>query len=293
MNFNSLSVVTLFAILLSVKASEEVEGIESCTGIFDSVDGPITLDTISTLKPSKNANNLVYGMKAKPSAEIIKDVITQGLADVNAFDGYGRCALSYALDNDDYEAADALIASGADVNTFNFSTIMVIIAQADYSEEQKMRAIKYLLDHDADPKATGNSGFYALSSAAYKGNVELVRLFLDLGLDVNHSDNYGQTPLIRAAESSWSNVETVQLLLANGAEMGTKDKRGENAVFKAAFRAAISRNYDILECLLQNGGVALLHEINNKGETVEQAIKDVDSYGFKMAKLNEIIAKYQ
>ena len=289
MNLNSLSVVTLFAILLSVKASEEVDGIESYTGS----DGPITLDTISTLKPSKNANNLVYGTKAKPSAEIIKEVIDQGLPDVNAFYRCGRCALSNALENDDYEAADALIASGADVNAFSFSSIIVIIAQADYSEEQKMRAIKYLLDHGADPKATGKSGFYALSSAAHKGNIELVRLFLDLGLDVNHSDNYGQTPLIRAAESSCSNVETVQLLLSNGAEMRIKDKRGENSVFKAVISAVFSHNYEILECLLQNGGAALLHEINNKGETVEQVIKDIDSAVFNMAKVNEIIAKYQ
>ena len=35
----------------------------------------------------------------------------------------------------------------------------------------------------------------ALHWAAYKGNVELVSLFLALGLSCKASDNYGQTPL--------------------------------------------------------------------------------------------------
>ena len=55
-----------------------------------------------------------------------------------------------------------------------------------------------------------------------KENVEAVRMLLDLGLDPNHANNEGRTPLMGAALKGRPDV--IQLLVDRGAKLETRDR---------------------------------------------------------------------
>ncbi len=62
-----------------------------------------------------------------------------------------------------------------------------------------------------------------LHISAYSGNLELVKMNLDHGLDINGPDAWGRTPLHIAAENNWDGV--TQLLLNNGTNPQIRDNR--------------------------------------------------------------------
>ena len=62
-----------------------------------------------------------------------------------------------------------------------------------------------------------------LHISAYSGNLELVKMNLDHGLDINGPDAWGRTPLHIAAENNWDRV--TQLLLNNGTNPQIRDNR--------------------------------------------------------------------
>jgi ankyrin repeat protein len=94
--------------------------------------------------------------------------------------------------------------------------------------------MKLLLSHGANPKLPTDFGDTALSAAAgigwvegvtyehsVKGNVEAIKMLLDLGLDPNSSNKDGRTPLMGAALKGRS--EVVQILVDHGAKLDTRD----------------------------------------------------------------------
>ncbi|KAG5651967.1 hypothetical protein H0H81_006782 [Sphagnurus paluster] len=70
-------------------------------------------------------------------------------------------------------------------------------------------------------------GKTALHIAAIKGNEELVRMFCDLGADVDLPDNKGNTPLHYA--SSWGHIPVVQLLIERGCQYAARNNEGFTA----------------------------------------------------------------
>lgn len=78
--------------------------------------------------------------------------------------------------------------------------------------------------HDRHP----GSGATPLSDAAFRGNVDIVRLLIEQGADVNATNRDGNSPLIVAAFMCRTDV--VELLLENGASVSHKNERGETAI---------------------------------------------------------------
>ncbi|KAF8076525.1 ankyrin repeat-containing domain protein [Lyophyllum atratum] len=70
-------------------------------------------------------------------------------------------------------------------------------------------------------------GKTALHISAVKGNEELVRMFCDLGADVDLPDNKGNTPLHYA--SSWGHISVVQLLIERGCQFAARNNEGDTA----------------------------------------------------------------
>ncbi|RAR49089.1 ankyrin repeat domain-containing protein [Flavobacterium lacus] len=71
--------------------------------------------------------------------------------------------------------------------------------------------------------------YYAtpLCVAISKGEVDVVRKFIEYGADINETTN-GLTPLMYAAR--YNQVEIIKLLLAKGANLKAKDERGFTAL---------------------------------------------------------------
>ncbi len=98
---------------------------------------------------------------------------------------------------------------------------------------------KLLLAHGADPHIISKDRETTLMAACGTGfingyhrqrapaeRLELVKLLIDLGEDVNAADNYGITPLMVAA--NLGNLEIVKFLVSKGADLGAHDLGKKN-----------------------------------------------------------------
>jgi ankyrin repeat protein len=103
------------------------------------------------------------------------------------------------------------------------------------SQSSDTALMKLLLKYKADPTLVTDLGDSALTAAAGIGwvegvtyersaqeNVEAARMLLDLGLDPNHANNEGRTPLMGAALKGRNDV--VRLLVERGARLDTRDR---------------------------------------------------------------------
>ena len=99
--------------------------------------------------------------------------------------------------------------------------------------ENKIEALKLLLDKGADVNAQGGEYGSALQAAAATGNSEVIELLLDKGADVNlHGGKYVNA--LQAAIREYR-VKAVQLLLDKGAEVNAQGGKYGNALQTAAY----------------------------------------------------------
>jgi ankyrin repeat protein len=102
-----------------------------------------------------------------------------------------------------------------------------------------LELVKLLLDRGADPKITSRDSETMLSAAAglafihgyHRGKspeerLQVVKLFVQLGNDVNWADDYGITPLMAAG--NYGNVPIIQYLIDAGADLSAHDLGKKN-----------------------------------------------------------------
>ncbi|MBE7211924.1 MAG: ankyrin repeat domain-containing protein, partial [Gluconacetobacter diazotrophicus] len=90
--------------------------------------------------------------------------------------------------------------------------------------------VKALLERGVPLPSSSHAG--PLRNAAGEGHLEIVRLLLDGGADINAQDDHGFTPLAWAAYEG--REDACLLLLDRGADGGIKDRDGRNAAWHAA-----------------------------------------------------------
>ncbi|KAG6821598.1 hypothetical protein H0H93_000107 [Arthromyces matolae] len=97
--------------------------------------------------------------------------------------------------------------------------------EPDDSSAATLRMARLYYDRYPDVLDWGNlHGKTALHIAAIKGNEELVRMFCDLGADIDLPDDQGDTPLHHA--SSWGHIPIVQLLIERGCQYNARNNDG-------------------------------------------------------------------
>ena len=75
--------------------------------------------------------------------------------------------------------------------------------------------------HEIHPKNDPSN--MPLHAACYNGRIGAAKQFIGAGINVNHLDEHGSTPLMRAAVGG--NVELVEWLLQNGADVKIRETR--------------------------------------------------------------------
>jgi ankyrin repeat protein len=95
-----------------------------------------------------------------------------------------------------------------------------------------------LRDRGADVTAVGRCGTPPLFYAIDRHHTAMLRWLIELGLDIEQTDQFGTTALIKAAEVD--HLDGIDLLLASGAEIDRVHNRG-TALRSAASRGAIAR----------------------------------------------------
>lgn len=86
------------------------------------------------------------------------------------------------------------------------------------------------------------SGLTALNQCVLDGNLESVKMFLELGASVNKKDRYGWTPLHYAANEGY--LDICRYLLRNGAKVRVTNKEGK-------FPVEVAEDEVILRLLLR------------------------------------------
>ncbi|HEV8394419.1 MAG TPA: ankyrin repeat domain-containing protein [Vicinamibacterales bacterium] len=133
------------------------------------------------------------------------------------------------------------------------------------SQSSDVALMKVLLEKGADPKAVTANGDSALTASAGIGwvdgvtyerspaeNLEAVRLLLDLGVDPNHANNEGRTPLMGAALKGRPDV--VRLLVDRGAKLDTRDRGSRDTHIPGATIAGVTfQAVDYAEGLVRVG----------------------------------------
>jgi cytohesin len=116
-----------------------------------------------------------------------------------------------------------------------------------------LAAVRELLSRgDIDLGATTSDGWTALHEAVVHG-VEMTRVLLAAGADVNAASDAGYTPLHRAASQGL--VEVVRLLVAHGADVSAVDDFG-NALPQFARSSRDSQTIALAASLCGNAGEA-------------------------------------
>ena len=139
----------------------------------------------------------------------------------------GWTALHYAA-RDEYagQAFDFLINEGADLEIEDHNGRTPIWGAAQTCAP---RYLQKVIEAGAKVDVFDHEGNSLLHEAAYSGFYEAVDMLLALGLDPNHQNQRGQTPLHIAA-GRFSRVKLAKPLLVAGADPSIQDKNGKKPV---------------------------------------------------------------
>ena len=162
--------------------------------------------------------------------DLVQFLLDNG-AEVNRLGGFWgyETAIRDAVFGNHIEIVQLLLDAGADVNlgekignlkSNNAQPVLVLYMVCDtYGEKINMDMLKLLLDAGVNVNAMDNLHETALYKAAENGDIDAVRLLLDYGADVNLGR---ETPLIAALYDGGENTQAkaiVQLLIDNGADV--------------------------------------------------------------------------
>jgi ankyrin repeat protein len=91
--------------------------------------------------------------------------------------------------------------------------------------------IKFLISKGADINKGPET---PLHQAVSWWELDMAKLLLEAGADVNARDEQGNTPLQRAVDEGWrGGLEVAELLVSKGADVSAKNRRGETPLSMA------------------------------------------------------------
>lgn len=118
---------------------------------------------------------------------------------------------------------------------------------------------KAWLDAGLDPDFLGSRVGSGLMIGAWEGNIELMRLFISRGADINKANANGETPLALAA---WNGrLEAVKWLLERGARINSPGRQ-----WSALHYAVFAGHNDLANYLIEQG--ADINAVSTNGSSV-------------------------
>ena len=193
--------------------------------------------------------------------------------------GYGGAMayVPYAVELNRAVAANELIearrllAAGASVNQGdkNYGGVTPLFLAV---ERGSIEMVKLLLSYGADVNAADESKRTPLMSLDSDATPELLELLIEAGADVNARDNSGMTVLLNTVESIDASV--LDTLIKAGVDLNGIDEEGETALMKAAE----ANDLDLVKTLVLAG--AKIDEKDNAGESAWDKTSNTEIEGF-------------
>ena len=232
----------------------------------------------SPVKTPLDAAAAFLTMKNYPTAERTKELLKYNPPLNQVEDKKGASPLTYAvMFADDVEVVWLLLDAGADISkkTKNGWDIF----ELGVAKSQQPEIISYILTRF--PKNKEGLSQLLLKAVANNSNVDVIKVLLDMGADVNYMNEQGVHSL-RAVMNNPS-LEVIQLLLDAGAEINASDHSGITPLMDAA---ATCKDPRVFEMLLNagadpkmsdnNGYTAFLHAVMfNDSEEVMDILDSV------------------
>lgn len=156
----------------------------------------------------------IHEAAASGKFENVAALAAQNPAAINSYSADGFTPLALAAFFGHREAAQWLLANGADVNAVaknptGYTALTGAVARGD------AEIVRLLLSHGANAAHRYGGGSSALHEAAAGGKLEIAKLLLDHGADLSARTDDGQTPLSMA--DSKGQTDAAALLRQRGA----------------------------------------------------------------------------
>ena len=212
---------------------------------------------------------------ANGKLQAVKCLLKQG-ADPSLQDNRGWNVLHFASRGGNPEVIELMLSHvpNIDSRTKMSSTPLMIAAVND-----KLQAVKCLLEQGADPSLQDNDGWNMLHYASRGGNPEVIELMLSHVSSIDSITKEGDTPLMIAAD--YDKLQAVKYLLKQGADPSLQNNNGWNVLHYASR----SGNVVIMEEILSHGGDIVSR--NNSGQTplmLAQRFGKSEAVGYLLSK---------
>jgi len=156
--------------------------------------------------------------------------------DVNAKDNNGKSVLMWAIESGNIDIISKLIISGVNINAQDKNGWTALMYALKSPQKDIARLLLENGAYDVD------SLFYVVNN----GYTDIAHMIINLGINVNLYNIFGETALICAVKKN--NIDIVYLLINAGANVNAQDKDGCTALI----HALRSRQIDIAKLLIAN-----------------------------------------
>jgi ankyrin repeat protein len=189
-----------------------------------------------------------YSKEEEREMERIRNAVTANPAAVDALDSTGNTPLHYAVLNRYLPLMDWLAKHQANPNARGHfgDTPLHLAIICDHSSDGVV--IRRLLAIGADVNVTNDYGETPLHRAAYHGLSDTVRLLIKNKADISRRAQRGETPLLYASRPE-GYPTTVLALLEGGADANDSDNFGTTPLHGAAMIG----NVEVARVLIENG----------------------------------------
>lgn len=136
----------------------------------------------------------VFEAAAFGRVERLTEIVRDDASQAQAFSEDGFTALHLAVFGKQEQAAQVLLAHGADPNVLARSKLAPVPPLGTAAFVRSTPLARVLLDHGADPNRPEQGGFTPLHAAAEHGDEELARLLLERGADPSVTAADGRRP---------------------------------------------------------------------------------------------------
>jgi ankyrin repeat protein len=176
--------------------------------------------------------------------------------DGNVHDMYETILLHSAANQGTPEVVETLLNRGLKSNAKDRwgETVLHSVSRGKRGSQGGVRVAKILLERGADVNTRRKNDWTPLHFASYFGNVEIVRLLLDHGANLDAATgNMGEKPLHKVSYGKYryqeDGVRVAQLLFDRGAEVNTRGKDDWTPLHRASYYG----NVEIVRLLLDHG----------------------------------------
>ncbi|NFG61377.1 ankyrin repeat domain-containing protein [Clostridium sp. CMCC3677] len=202
--------------------------------------------------------DILFGSRPKPISTIIEEgnldelkAFIKNVGNVNA-----KCddksLLNFAIDNCEnnyFEVIEFLINNGADINShqsyFKETPLHRICARTT----PKIEIVKLLLDRGAEVNSENIAGKTPIFCCSFSYSIELLNLLVKYGADIKHTDKYKNTLL----HNDYLNCNTetfedfLKILISLGLNINSKNNAGHTPLY-------LCQNDSIKDILIKYGG---------------------------------------